>query len=242
MDVWDVLRAAKRSWFVTIPLLAGLVVVTVWAGQKVGPEYKATANTILLGPNTQVEKDPLTGANVLTNINPFFQGPDTDRLNRALSLTVSDSAVRLDMKRRGLSDNFTVVPDNRGPLLLVTVTATTREQSIATRDDVLQRLQNELTKRQDSIDASGSNRATLQLLSQSNPTTETGRMKRLLAVSALVVIVLTLAVGVSVDAMRRRRRLRRETNVDDLDAVARELQELWPDHLASGPVTGAGRR
>jgi hypothetical protein len=240
VDIWDLVRTARRRWMVTLPLLAVLLFFTYRMGAGIGAEYTGGASTILLGPSKQIERDPLTDVTKEIETNPFLGGPGTDELNRALAISIESDTMKRAFEAKGLSKEYSLTPDNRAPILVVAVTAETKAQAEGTVDAILAELTAELQQQQDSVAAPDNQRAQVKVLSDSAVVPDYGNRKRTWGVFGALSVVLSVAAAVAADALlkliarRRKRPVRQSVASAPAPSSKRASEPLY----AHWPVVG----
>ncbi|PRZ42483.1 hypothetical protein CLV47_105105 [Antricoccus suffuscus] len=213
----DVLKALGRRWYV---LVAGLVVIAVAAGlaiKWVPTQYEASGQMLLLLP--------ADATGITTPTNPYINlqaGLITTASVVAGTLSTKDS--QREMKAKGFTSEYAVALDpGGGPLLLITADDTNPQRAVATRDEVIKRLDGELARIQQD-----ENVPVTQLIhSRTFSVTQfaealPGSKIRALAVIGAVGVILTLIVALMIDRYRPARKRPRRSR-------ARRSRETGPD-------------
>ncbi|MBK5215949.1 MAG: hypothetical protein JJE02_00070 [Propionibacteriales bacterium] len=143
MDFLDALRVLARRWYI---VLAGLILIagaSAVAIEIVPTKYQATGNLLLLLPAEATGK--LTPTNPYLNLEPGLTSTAS-----LIAGAVSTKDTQREMKRGGYTSKFSVALNpGTGPLLVISVEDTNPAEAIATRDDVVRRLDAELKRIQD---------------------------------------------------------------------------------------------
>lgn len=160
MDVWEAARIILHRWFVVLPILILTGVLAVSLGERSQPEYTASSTVVMLAPfRTNGE----TGTAVS---NPY--------LNFNSSLTTTAIILQASLNRReirslladeGLAANYNVIPQDRSPLVIVTVTTDSSQKAVASANRVVQLLQDDLRARQANLRTPRDQTITTQVLS-----------------------------------------------------------------------------
>jgi hypothetical protein len=126
-------RVLIRRWYIVVLGLLATVALCYAATVFVPVSYEATADVLLLPP--KVNTIAKAGATATTQPdNPFLALGGLDTVSAVLSKTLSDRATQLTVQQAGGTGTFTVVQDLTagGPVLLVTVTASTPAATLRT--------------------------------------------------------------------------------------------------------------
>lgn len=142
----DVLGLLRRRWYV---LLVGLLLVAGGAGAvllKSPVSYQATGQLLLLLP-------PQAGGD--KPINPYLNlDPGLSTTAALIASTVNAPETQRTVAEAGHTAQYSIalIP-NTGPLLVITTEGPDPQQAIATRDEVIRRLQGELDRIQNEENA-----------------------------------------------------------------------------------------
>ncbi|MFC7621386.1 hypothetical protein [Microlunatus sp. GCM10028923] len=142
----DVLGIVRRRWYV---LLVGLLLVAGGAGAvllKSPVSYQATGQLLLLLP-------PQAGGD--KPINPYLNlDPGLSTTAALIASTVNAPETQRAVAEAGHTAEYSIalIP-NTGPLLVITTEGPDPQQAIATRDEVIRRLQGELDRIQNEENA-----------------------------------------------------------------------------------------
>jgi hypothetical protein len=230
MDFLDALKVLLRRWYA---VLVGLVLIGAACGvaiTRVQTGYEATGQYLLLLP--------ADASGTKTPTNPFLN------LQSGLVVTGSLIAGTLTTKESqrslataGFTSKYAIgLNPGGGPILSITTDDTDPSMAVATRDEVIRRLDAELLRIQVAVDVP---RTQLIHATESgvSPTAEVvpGRKIKALAVIAGGGLVLTLVVTFSLDRylLSHRRRRPRDASRDDDDAT-RSTKELASERRRPG--------
>lgn len=243
----DALKVLLRRWYVVVlgmAIVGGLCVLTI---RTVPTQYQASGQMIMLLPPTATGVE--TPSNPYLNLQPGL----TTTAGLITGTVMSKDSARA-LSKEGFTSEYAVglVPDN-GPLLLITATDIDPAAAVATRDAVMEMLDQELARIQRNASVPGRQLITA---SPSNVGTHAealpgSKMRALVAVFALgVVITVVLAFVVDRIAAARRRRRRRDTNqagpLEDAPGVAQLVRrgeaEPAPEDEPTSTRSGRLRR
>ncbi len=134
MDIWRLLSAALRRWYVILVVLA-LSALAAWGvGSQIQPEYTAGASVLLVPP-------------VQTDLgNPYS---DLGTATASVPIVLGSGPVRSEFLIQGLSADYDVGTISRTPILRFTVRANDAAVAVGTADALIQRTVEELADRQD---------------------------------------------------------------------------------------------
>lgn len=166
MDIWDGLRIVLRRWKVALPIFLLFAVLAFVGSGMINAEYSANGSVILLGPNSQ-GGDGLDAAAGDTDVNPYIVGCNTcETVARAIQLSMSSTEAKQAMADDGLSTDYTIVVENRSPLITLTAKAATPAGAVDALEGVIDRINGELDLRQSDVNAPSDQRITADVLSQ----------------------------------------------------------------------------
>lgn len=131
MTVWSMLGAARRRWYVAVPMLLVFLPAAAFYREPVDPEYRAAASWILLVLNEGSPDEELSG-------NPYADlSTDLYVSAQAVRTVLVSDAVRDQLDSEGLSDSYDVAVERGSPILRVFVTAPDRQQAVDTAERLL---------------------------------------------------------------------------------------------------------
>lgn len=168
MDLWDGLRIVLRRWKVALPIFLAFAVVAFVSSGMINAEYSAGGSVILLGPNSQAT-DGADGADEDgdTSANPWLTGCNTcETVARAIQLSLASTEAKQSVAEDGLSTDYTIVVENRSPLITLTATSGSPATAVDTVSGVIDRINTELEARQSDASAPSDQRITASVLSQ----------------------------------------------------------------------------
>jgi hypothetical protein len=221
MDFLDALRVLVRRWYL---VLAGLLLMSAASGAAiilVPTGYQASGQYLLmLLPESTGEKNP---TNPLLNVQP---GLTVTASLIAGNLTTKDA--ERSMARDGFDSDYAIgLSPDVGPLLVITADDTDPDQAVATRDELLRRLDAELASIQVKFDIPPAQ----FIYADTNAVSESaeavpGRKIKALAVIAAVGTLLTLVTTFGLDRLLVARRRKKSGDAGDPSAPARAAEPI----------------
>src|SRR5699024_7492358 len=113
MDMWRLLGAAFRRWYVLVPLLAITGVVAWSISSTIEPEYEDSVAVMPLAPNVVPDKDS-------TRANPYVE---IDTTAAAMYYVLGSSETRDALEAKGLPSDYEIEVGGGNPVLQVLVRA-----------------------------------------------------------------------------------------------------------------------
>jgi capsular polysaccharide biosynthesis protein len=166
VDIWDGLRIVLKRWKVALPIFLLFAVIAVVGSGMINAEYSATGSVILLGPNSQASESADAAAGD-TDVNPYIIGCNTcETVARAIQVSMSSTETKQSMADDGLSTDYTIVVENRSPLMTLTADSGSPQNAVDTLAGVIDRINGELELRQSDVNAPSDQRITANVLSQ----------------------------------------------------------------------------
>lgn len=176
MDVWRLLGAAVRRWYVFVAVAALAVLATMLAGSRVQPEFTSTSS-LLLTPPAQVAPG-----------NPY---KDLATAAQAVGIVLQGSSARGTMGRQGLSTDYDVKTGTRTPIMEIVVRASSASLAARTGGALIAMGRAELQGRQQRAGLSATFQVSMQVLEGPNDVAvDNGQQKK--------VQVIVLGLGASV--------------------------------------------
>lgn len=206
VDLWEALVIMARRWYVTLPLVVLTAVAVVLVGSRVEPTYSAGGTLLFVGPNqVDIGED---GEQVLEFTNPLLRFSGSIQTTaRAIGLAVSSGRTASELDDRGLSGEYTVGVDNRVPIMSLDVTDDDPDVVLETLEGLVGVVQEELTTRQDALDAPPNQRVGFQVLSQPEQARASyGPRNRLRLVTLALGLALAGGAAFAVEGLARLRR------------------------------------
>ncbi|MBE7191236.1 MAG: hypothetical protein INR66_01985 [Gordonia polyisoprenivorans] len=238
MDLFDVLRACARRWFVFIPLIAIAVLVAYNNYSKVTPVFFGNVSVGLTAPSTKTQQTSSTGS-VQVNSNGLVDAGGVSYLATLVSTAMDEPSTRQAVRAAGGTLNyntklFTAPVGTQIPILVIDASGPsaravqeTLRAAVAQAEPIAQSVQSDA-----GVPAANQYRA---LTPSEIPTPGGGYPSRTRQALATVLggILLSVVVTVAADAaiahaMSRRRRRR---SVDS-DPARDEDQQRIPAHTA----------
>lgn len=210
MDIWRLLIAAIRRWYIIIPLLVATAVASATVGLWVEPEYRTSA-IISIVPGaapTQVRGDAPTTANPYSTVSHSAG---------VLQYVMNSSGVRQELLKEGLAGSYEITAVPRSSFLSIAVTANDPELAIATGRGVIEGARRVLKERQAASGAPVTAYASIEVLDDADSVSasRSGQLQAraaLLAVGGIISVILTVLIDDLL--LLRRRRQDRETDVE----------------------------
>jgi hypothetical protein len=225
VDFWDLTKLVFRRWYVSVPVFAVAIAVTLYVAVQVKPDYVATSYVQLVPPSVTPKATDDTKARAR---NPWLD-LGLASLTKAGMISVQDQRVVKQLKTTGYSDDFTMTIDTQLPIVTFEVIGEDEAQATRTSEQLVKRFSDSVQSLQKEYGAPGDQMITTRRLDQGdNVKQSNSKVKRALIAVAGVGVLLTVALTVAVDAWLRRRRRKA-----DADADAAEL-------AASGPARRGG--
>ncbi len=220
MDIWRLLSAIIRRWYIIIPLLIATVAAAATIRDWVPPEYQASAvitTKIVSGQATVQPVSPKATVQALQQANPYLSPTYTAGV---LQYVLSGSKARQDLVAAGLSGNYVIKAIPNSSFIGINITANDPELAMATGHGVIESARRVLAKRQGAIEAS-TPRVSIDVLDDADTVSvsASGQLQSLAAVLAVGGIVSVIATVLVDDLLLlRRRRRARQTNLEETPA------------------------
>jgi hypothetical protein len=209
VDIWDGLRIVARRWKVAVPIFLIFAVVAFVGGGTIAGEYTANASVILLGPNQQAAGDTLDPNVASTDVNAYLTGCSTcETVARATQLALSSSPTKQALADEGLSTDYTIVVENRSPIMLLSASGGSGSEATDTLAGLIDRINQELEARQTDVNAPTDQRITANVLAQDEQaaTNFGGRSRVRLALMAVGAAVAVAAAFIVEGVIFKRKR------------------------------------
>lgn len=218
MDIWRLLAAVIRRWYIIIPLFVATTVAALTIQAWVQPEYKTSAIISIVQskapPQTQTESQAANNP----YISPSFSAG-------VLQHVLNSSETRQEMLTNGLAGSYQVKAVPRSSFLGIDVTASDPEIAIATARGVIEGARQVLIKRQTAAGAPANSYVSIDVLDDADSVAASisGRTQALAAVLAAGVIV-SVIITVLIDDLLLLRRRRPVQNVRRRHAQNAEVE------------------
>ena len=207
MDFWDLTKLVFRRWYVSVPVFAVAIAVTLYVAVQVKPDYVATSYVQLVPPSVTPKATDDTKA---TARNPWLD-LGLASLTKAGMISVQDQRVVKQLKTTGYSDDFTMTIDTQLPIVTFEVIGKDEAQATRTSEQLVKRFSDSVQTLQKEYGAPSDQLITTRRLDQGdNVKQSNSKVKRALIAVAGVGVLLTVALTVAVDAFLRRRRRKAE--------------------------------
>lgn len=208
MDLWDLLKVLARRWYVCVPLIISTSLAAVLLGSRVPADYEAQSSVILLGPSERADEV------VTRQPNPYLSvGLGTTA--QSVQVAVSSNPARAKVARAGLPSDYELEVDTQSSILVVTATASSAREAIATTTKVIALARQDLRRRQAAVDVPKWARIQTRAVSVADsalPVTSTAKRTSLalFAAGMMLAVALTLLYDTFLN-LRSARRLRSHT-------------------------------
>jgi capsular polysaccharide biosynthesis protein len=212
MDIWRVLSAIIRRWYIIIPLLVATGAAAATIGHWVKPEYKTQAiMNVVVGKATAQNIQAKTGQ--LQLVNPYLS---VDYTASILEYSLKASGTQQDLAAAGLVAGYEIKAVPRSSFVGIDVTANDPDLAMATAHGIIDRARRILAKRQSAIDP-GTPRVSIEVLDNADAVSAStkGQLQAqagVLAVGGIVSVIVTVLANDLL--ILRRRRLEREADVE----------------------------
>lgn len=226
MDLWMLLQALIRRWYVAVPLLAVTAVSTVALTDSVLPEYEVSGAVLLVGPGRSDEViEELPGQD-----NRLLQlSGSLGTVSQALGFTIGSQRVRSEFADAGLLPDYQLGTDSRSPIMQFIVAGEDPDLVVATMDALIVFVEDELNRTQDELGTPPNDRIEVRAISSDNQPSEGLSSRRRAQILLLAVgLLVTIAATITVDALlriagdRRARRKRRRAAAAATDGTNSE--------------------
>jgi capsular polysaccharide biosynthesis protein len=207
MDVWKLLTALRRRWYLFVPLVVCSIVAALTVGLWVRPEYKAAAVIgISYAPAPQ---DPQQAAQGRA-LNPYA---DMTYSARVLYQVLQSTAVETQLQQHGLTGTLTVqAVAQQVPFVSISAASSDPGQAIATVQGTIQLAKNVLQERQSQTYAAPQDYVGIDILDDADAVvpSRSGQIQAFAAVLGVTGTLSFLVTVVADDILLRRRHRRNE--------------------------------
>jgi hypothetical protein len=149
MDVWRIILAVSRRWYVLLPLLAVSGVAMVAAGNRFSPEYEATGSFMLAPQKVESSYSPYSDmATAIESMVIVLGGPEA----------------RSSVATQGLAPTYEVGALSRTSIMSFAVRTETPEIAVATGEAIIELARAELATRQGDAGLEPDAQVTIQVL------------------------------------------------------------------------------
>jgi capsular polysaccharide biosynthesis protein len=205
VDIWDLIRIMARRWYVVLVVAAATVGVAVLTSSHVQGQYKAVGTTVVVGK---------AGSKASGTDNPWSDLGLTNTA-AAISSALDDPSFKTDLRTRGLSTQFTIIPRDGTPIVDVTATSTSPEVATKTADYLLTALRTDLDSRQTALSVASADKIVFETLSSPNDAGATGSgTKRAVGSVAAIGLLAAVALSLAVDGLATRRGSRKRRSAE----------------------------
>jgi hypothetical protein len=225
MDVWRLLAAAARRWYVLV-LLGAVAAGVAWSvSSQVPPEYTATSSVLLVPPVAS------------SSGNPYG---DLGTATQSLVIILQTPDVRGKVIGAGGVGAYEVTAVSRTPILQFVARAERPQAATATVTALLEQASGELADRQAAAGVDVSFRVGTQILDSPNGVAESSRNRQQALVIWLGVgLVMAFIASVFVDDLVLLARRRRRTPPHPIHAAQRRQDALEEPDLGRETPGGA---
>lgn len=229
MDIWDSLRAIRRHWIISLPVLVLGVLASAYIYSISPTTWDVQTSSILLGPS-QVSRT-VNGELVIEDQNQYFEAGVAMPLTRVLILALKDPEVIRQLEEDGLSTDFTQEWDNRQPLITTRVSAESADIAVETARRLLDLTAAELESRQANAQVAPLERAVQDELSFSIPRENFETPRLYFAVGFLLTVIATAGSALAREWYQRRDEYASEVWVPNEDLPGEyTVVSAVPDH------------
>ncbi len=229
MDIWRLLSAIIRRWYIIIPLLVATIAAAVTVGSWVRPEYKTSAIISVIPDKATAQ--PRAGQSQVAN--PYLSGAYTAGI---LEYVLGSSSVRQDLLATGFAGNYVIKAIPRTSFLGIDVTSDDPELALATGRGVIERARRILAERQGVLEGP-TTRVLIDVLDDADAVSATasGQSQALAAVLAVGVIVSVIVTVLIDDLLLLRRRRDRAAVMEATPSSNGAVRAaVKPSHRAGG--------
>ncbi len=219
MDIWESAKVLARRWYIVVPILGIFALAAVFVGGQIDPEYRASASMVIL-PQAADDAALFQARSADAPSNPLdYLGGQTTLTS--IELIVGTEETRSELAAAGFSPSYSIVVDDRDPLMLIEVIDRDPVVVQSTLDELTIRVQQELDLLQTSIEAPESDLLEIHVLSQNQvPTEDYGGRVRIRIILAVLGILLASGAALLVEAWSTGRARRQEREAETLDDPA----------------------
>ncbi|MGA8519793.1 MAG: Wzz/FepE/Etk N-terminal domain-containing protein [Pseudonocardiaceae bacterium] len=218
MDIWRILSAILRRWYVIIPLLIVTVTAAVTIGHWVEPEYTTSAVISVVPSKANIQPVPGKATVQLQAAQQQLSNPYPSATYTAgvLQYVLTDSKVQQGLLAAGLTGAYVLKPIPQTSFLGIQATATDPELAMATGHGVIESARRILAQRQSTIAAS-TPRVSIDVLDDADTVSvsTSGRLQSIAAVLAVGGIVSVIGTVLVDDLLLLRRRRARQTDLEE---------------------------
>lgn len=231
MDIWRLLAAVIRRWYIIIPLLIATAVAAATAGRWVEPEYTTSA-VIAIVPGKAPTQDP---GDAPTATNPYNA---VSFSTGVLQYVLNSSGVRQELLTNGVAGSYQIKAVPRSSFLGIEATANDPEVAIATGRGVIEGARKVLRERQAAAGTPATAYASIEVLDDADSVAASGSgqlqaQAALLAVGGIISVILTVLTDDLL--LLRRRRHGREADVETTPSGNGAVgAAVRPSHRARG--------
>ncbi|WP_010205788.1 hypothetical protein [Salinibacterium sp. PAMC 21357] len=226
MNFADTLRGLARRWYITVPGFVLAIILAIFTFTTVEPGYERTATQLLLPGEGTIP----TGAT-----NPFlFLGGLTQSADVLVRSLNSEEVVGMVVEEYpGTEIAVSKDPSTSGPIILITVTATSDANAAAALTDILSRSSGVLSRLQTEQRVKTVDRIQISTLThdQSSSLQQRNRLAATAGVGAGIVMLTVLAASLMEGLSRRGRH--RATNDWQDDEEDEEDEDEGEDEIAN---------
>lgn len=231
MDIWTVLKACIRRWYVFLPILG----IALWIGnvqvQAAPPVYTATSSAALTGPALVPGGQP----GEIIEVNPFLGGSLSNATDMAVSLMDSDPK-RDQFFTQGLTLDYEVGADNS--VIYFTVTGSDPTQVTTQASQLVTTLDTEIATLQNKpVEAPESRIRAVPLALPTVADEDTMAGLRMLAVIGILGLVLATAAALIVEGALQTRARRAALRPAEPIGEIGETGELGTDQVPAHRAT-----
>lgn len=237
MDVWTVLTACVRRWYVFVPTLLVALAFAYTQMQAMPPAYLATSSATVVGPALVPGQDP----GEVIEVNPFESlGGSLNATGQVLTSMMDSDPKRTQFADAGVTAGYEVSQDDA--VIYFDVTGEDADEVVTSATRLVELLDSELAALQERpVEAPESRVRAVALTVPTIADEDPVAGLRTFVVFAAIGLILAVGLALVADAVLRSRRRRADANDDD----ARDDDETDGGTTAAGafpPVVQPTRR
>ena len=242
MDVWTVLTACVRRWYVFVPTLLVALAFAYTQMQAMPPAYLATSSATVVGPALVPGQDP----GEVIEVNPFESlGGSLNATGQVLTSMMDSDPKRTQFADAGVTAGYEVSQDDA--VIYFDVTGEDADEVVTSATRLVELLDSELAALQERpVEAPESRVRAVALTVPTIADEDPVAGLRTFVVFAAIGLILAVGLALVADAVLRSRRRRADANDDGAhDDGARDDDETDGGTTAAGtfpPVVQPTRR
>lgn len=220
MDIWRLLAAITRRWYLFVPLLGATAAAAVAVGGLVSAEYQTTAIVDIApreAPVAETDADSPGVVNVYSS---------ADYAASVLEHVMNSSAIKQEFADRGMSPNYEVGALPRSSFLGIEVTTDDPDLAIATGRAMIERTGQELVRRQEAAEIPADQYMAIDVLDDADSVAASvdGQLQAMAAMLAAGGVLSLLATVMADDLLLHRARRKNATAAQSSVSTSNEVE------------------